>query len=165
MTAAHLAAKGGGYEFQRQNNFEVDIYDVPGMDVLKLALQSAALPSVALEEVALPYLNGQAYAAGRATYETMPLVFRDFVDQNVRVSLNEWWLQHYDPDTEAIGRASTYKKDGQIILYDPAGEAVQTYSLFGCWMQNFVGGTLDYTAADVVTIEATIRFDRAKLDV
>tara|TARA_R110000824_G_scaffold39368_3_gene119161 strand:- start:266 stop:832 length:567 start_codon:yes stop_codon:yes gene_type:complete len=164
MGAGFLAAAGGSWEPQRQNAFEVEIYDLPmGEEIISLSVDTASLPSITFGEIELNHLNERRYVAGGVTFETTSLVCKDFVNQDVMKSLNAWSQQVYNPFNGRMGFASDYKKSASIFLYGPDGGSDRAWNLIGCWPQtvNF-GGTLDQSAKDAVsTMELTVRYDRA----
>jgi hypothetical protein len=157
----HLAAAGGAFEPQRQNNWLFSV-NLPGQEDITLGLESSALPSVAVEEIELHYLNIRRYVAGKAVYDTIPLVLKDMVDVGVASAIKEWHEQVYNPTTHKIGLARDYKKFADLILFGPDGDTERIWNLIGCWPISVNYGTLDMTSSEKVLIEATLRFDRAE---
>jgi hypothetical protein len=174
VSADHLAQAEGLFEPQRQSDFAITINGLEGADNIQLALESSALATESNEEIELHYVNERRYVAGKAMYETVPMVIKDFVDVQVRDAIMKWRRSVYNPGPGdvtvggiiipqgGVGLAKNYKKRADIILYAPDGSLERVQTLIGCWPQQVTGGTLDMTASDKVTIELTLRFDRVE---
>jgi len=162
LNADHLAAQEGGYEPQRQSNWELELA-LPGADreTIKLSVVSSSLPPESSDEVELPYGNERRYVAGKTTFDSLPLVVNDFVDQETRAAILRWRRKVYNPATGAVGFAKDYKVDATITLWGPDGTMERECKVQGCWPQAVVPGTLDHGAGDPVQIEVTIRYDKA----
>ncbi len=160
----HLAPGGAASKFepQRQSNWLISIAGVAGENNIRLALEAAALPSVAVEEIPLNFLNTTRWVAGRAIYDTIPLVVKDMVDVGVASAIKDWHEQVYNPETHKIGLAKNYKKVADLVLFGPDGELQRTWSLLGCWPVSVNYGQLDMNSSDKVLIETVLRYDRAR---
>jgi len=164
MGAGFMAAQGGSWEPQRQSNFAVQIYDLDGgTGIISLAVDTASMPNITFGEIELNHLNERTYVAGGVTFETIPLVCKDFVNQDVMLALDNWRKLVYNETNGRIGFAKDYKKRAAIFLYGPDGGSDRRFNLVGCWPQAInYGGTLDQAGKEAVSqIEVTIRYDRA----
>lgn len=162
LSADHLAAQAGGFEPQRQSNWEFEIALGGGdRDVIKLSAVSFALPTGTNEEVELAYGNERRYLAGKMTWDTSSLMLNDFVDQDTRLAILNWRREVYDPNNGNIGLASDYKKDATVTLYGPDGTMERQCKLTGCWPVNEPAGDLDHGSSEAVQMELTIRYDKA----
>lgn len=133
-----------------------------GGGVIELALDSSALPTHMVEEIELNYLNERRYIAGRAAFESIPLVVKDMVDVGVASACKMWFEQVHNPQTHKIGLARDYKKIADLILMGPDGTMERTWRLHGCWPTAINYGQLDMNSNDIVRIEMNLRFDRAE---
>ena len=161
--ADHLANEKGDFEPQRTSNWEFEIA-VTGGATIKLSMVSGALPNETNEPIELNYGNEKRYVAGKVSFETFPLVCRDYVDQSTRDDIIEWRRLVYDPATGSVGLASDYKKDATITLYDPEGTAIRRCRLKGCWPSAVNHGALSYEEDGAINIEVTIRYDKPVWD-
>lgn len=170
ISARRFANPGGGFEPQLQNRFEITIDLGVGLggaaafEPLTIATMSSALPTVTLEEIEIPSGNDRVYVPGKATFETVPIVFRDFIDEPVRDVMDDWFEQCYDARTGRIGYASDCKKNGIWTILGPDRSYRRSYILEGIWVQTYNGGTLDVSASELVQIEGTFRYDFAYRD-
>lgn len=142
MTSAHIAPQGGGFEPQRTNNFEIQLYGVPGQDLIVLSTASFAQAASKNQAITLGYLNDNTKVAGAASHDDASLTVRDFVDAQTYASLMAWRKLVYDPDNGNIGFASSYKKQGHVILLAPDGSVERKFKLVGVWPTEVKGGQL-----------------------
>jgi hypothetical protein len=173
ISANHLA--GGLFEPQRESDFLIEIHGIQGgKGTITLSLESSALATESNETVELHFLNEVRYVAGKARYETVPLVVKDFVDVPTRDLLYQWRRQVYNPGpvdrsfgnfvvpVGGIGMARLYKKRADILLFSPSGTHTRVQTLIGVYPEQVVGGTLNMTSSEKVLIEMTLRFDRVE---
>lgn len=161
--ARHIANAEGDFAPQHENNWLIEIGGLDGdaKDLITLSLVSSALPPESNEEISLPYGNETRYVAGKAQFDPIPLVVRDYVDRPVRAALMAWRRQVYDPETGNVGLPSQYKKQAEIILQASNGTLSRSCRLIGIWPQALNPGTLSMDSANPVQIEMTLRYDRA----
>jgi len=145
------------FEPQRVYNFSLAIN---GLQETIMALESMSLPTKMVSEIELNFVNERRYVAGRASYESIPVIVKDAVDQRVAREINDWHESVYDPANGTIGYASRYKRDAQIIMFGPDGSAKRTWNLMGCFPTAVNFGNLDYNSDDVVRIDMQLRYDK-----
>lgn len=159
----HIANQAGDFVPQHQNMWLLEIADLPGgddKDLITLSLHSGAMPNESNEEVIIPYGNENRYVAGKAVYETMPLVIKDWVDRATRLALVNWRRQVYDPSTGNVGLPSEYKKTGELILQASNGTLLRRTRLIGLWPLSMEGGELTMEGAEQMLVTVTLRYDR-----
>lgn len=162
--ARHIANQAGDFVPQHQNNWLVEIAGLEGddKDLIVLSLVSSNLPTEANNIIELPYGNEIRKVAGKATFEDIPLIVRDYVDRDVRGALVRWRRQVYDTRTGNVGLPSEYKKTAEMILQATNGTQLRTVRLIGVWPSTMNPGALDMASADPVQIEMTLTYDRAE---
>jgi hypothetical protein len=161
LSAKNLAAQSGGYEPQRQSNWEFAVA-LANQELIKLSAVTFTLPNESSEDVALPYGNETRYVAGKTMFDQATLDLRDFVDKDTRKAIVDWRKEVYDPDSGRIGLARDYKKDATLTLYGPDGTMERKCKLQGCWPMAVNHGQADHSSSDVVLISVTLRYDIAK---
>ena len=161
MGAAHLAPQGGGYEPQRKYDFELELYGVPGQEVIKLSCESFDPPAATNDPIELGYLNEVVKVAGQAKWSTGAVVVRDMVDQPVFSSIMQWKKQVHDPETGNTGLASTYKKQGELVLIGPDGSAEKRYKMLGIWPQEVKAEQVSNMDSNLFKINITLSCDKA----
>lgn len=158
LGASHLASDN--WEVQRQNNFEISIAGVGGR-TLTLAVEAGFLPAESNEIIELNFGNSKVKVAGIANFEDGTLSLRDAIAQDIEKIVVDWRKQVYDPETDRVGLAVNYKKQGRVIQWAPDGSMERTWKIIGCWPSTVNYGTLDYTASDKKLIEITLTYDKA----
>lgn len=161
VNATHLApGPGGKYEPQRAFDWLLEL-QVPGQEEIKLAVQSAFVPTELNEPIELHYGNEVQFVAGKARFEAGQISVRDFVSPDLNQLISDWRKLVYDAKTGVIHYATSYKRTGNLMLLDPEGAVKKTWHLVGLWPQSVNYGQLDYSQNDVVHIEIALVFDRA----
>jgi len=124
-------------------------------------------PSVTFEEVEIPVYNSRAYLAGRHSFEPITLNLREDVNNSVQKLVGEQLQKQFDffeMSTAASG--IDYKFTTRIEILDGGNGAntpniLETFELYGCFIQNANYNQLTYSANDPVSITLSIRFDNA----
>lgn len=160
VSADHIAAQNGAFEPQRKNNFTLRI-DVGNGNVVQRSLDSFPLPKGGNEEIAVNFGNEVRKVAGRAIFDNLELVLKDFVDTPAAQGMIAWRKQVYDPTSGAIGWARNYKKEGEVVMFGPDGTRERAWRLIGCWPSRMDPGGGDMNAAENNKITTVITIDKA----
>ena len=103
--------------------------------------------------------------AGKPALQPITLILHDTVSTDIAATLNGWFNLVYDIKGNFVGHPSDYKASGKLIQYNPQGEQVRTWDLFGLW-PSAVGFASDFDSdsdSDFVEFTATIEVDRVEL--
>jgi hypothetical protein len=149
------------YEPKRQNRFILRFPSSLGIN--EWYVESTARPHIIINPVAIPFLNTETYVAGKFTWQTIPVVFRDPIGPSASQSLMEWVRLHAESVTGRMGYAAGYKKDIDLEMLDPTGVVVEKWILYGTFLTDVNFNTLAYTSDSLATINATLRMDRCVL--
>jgi len=127
-----------------------------------LVLQSASRPNFKFAEPEMHHDQEVAYFAGKQTWEPVSMKWYD-VEQNPDVSdtIYQWLRTVVDLPTATVYAPSVYKQQATLEMVGAAGNTTETWIMCNAWPKEVNWGDLDYTATDIVTIEATLRYDRA----
>ena len=124
-------------------------------------------PNVSFEQMTLDVYNSRVYLAGKHTWEPITLNLREDVNNNVQKLVGEQLQKQFD-FFEQSGAASgiDYKFVTRIEILDGGNGAntpnvLDTFELYGCFVQNANYNTLAYSANEPVTIALSIRYDNA----
>ena len=171
LAADHLAATTGGYEPQRRNHYQLVLgldqlgFGADEDELITLSVVRAFLPNEGNEEIAIPWKNETQYVAGRRTLESGTVAVRDFVDKRTAEIIYQWRSRVYDPFSGGVGYAIDYKVDADLLLTGPDGaefhDNERYWKLLGCWPQAINPGELNDESNEIVTLELTLRFDKA----
>lgn len=163
------------WEPQRTNNFEISfpglgqLYSIDGgiampsnaSDILTLSTKSVTYPSTNVEKLTVNYGNNSINFAGKPSYSDVTIDFNDFVGVQTDRILSAWHKLVYDPKTEKIGRATSYKRDGYLKEFSPDGEYLRTIQLRGCFPGNYTPGDFDNDDNSIRRISVTFYVDVA----
>lgn len=156
LSADHIAARNGAFEPQRKNNFTLRLS--VGGRIIQQALSSFPLPKEANDVIEVNFGNEQRKVAGRATFENLELVLKDYADQPVMSTLVTWRRRVYLPSTGAIGLARDYKEQGEVVMFAPNGTLQRRWRISGVWPSRMDpgGGDMEANAQNLVTMTLTI---------
>lgn len=122
------------YEPQRNNNFEVHIYGLSNLKTVDtkmnvpqdIAEQSLTLSAVSVGQIStnvgvltVPYGNTKVKYAGLPEISDSDIVYNDYIGKSTERVIAAWHSLVFDPKTEKIGLASSYKKRALLIETAP----------------------------------------------
>jgi hypothetical protein len=131
---------------------------------LKLTVRDFSAPTMELSVIEVGYGNNKAKYAGTPTFGGGSITYNDFIGLNTEKILTSWWNQGYNTKTQAVGRASKYKKDATIFEYDPSGVFVRSWNLYGCWLKSFDLGQYSNENNDKRALSCAIEYDFCTLN-
>ena len=124
-------------------------------------------PTVNFEELEIPVYNSRAYLAGRPTWEPITLNLREDVNNSVQKLVGEQLQKQFDFfEQSSAASGIDYKYTTRIEILDGGNGAntpnvLETFELYGCFIQNANYNTLAYSSNEPVTIQLAIRYDNA----
>jgi hypothetical protein len=149
------------YEPKRQNRFILRFPSSLGIN--EWYVESTSRPTITINATPIPFLNTETYVAGRFSWGTVPVTFRDPIGPSAAQALMEWVRLHAESVTGRMGYAAGYKKNIDLELLDPTGVVVEKWIMEGTFLTNVAFGTLAYGSEGLATISATLRPDRCIL--
>ena len=181
----HLAANPNMFEVQRENNFEFIVTDIDGIvragmegtedDIVRILKNAQEVISLSVVRTSVPHFtqgtievkrgNSTLKYAGNPQFPTGSLEVNDFIGADTKSVLQAWQNLSYNVRTEKVGLASEYKKDCYLVEYAPDGQVVRQWRMHGCWISGLSEGDYNAEANGKKTIQATIEYDRAEIDV
>ena len=156
VSADHIG--NTSFEPQRKSNFTVRI--PIGSTLIQFSLDTFDFPKEANEVLKVNFGNEERKVAGRATYNNLNLVLKDFADQPVMQQILAWRRLVYNPANGAIGYASQYKRQGDAVWFGPDGSGSRRVTLVGAWPSSIDMGSGDMNGNDQNKITAVITIDR-----
>jgi len=124
-------------------------------------------PQVAFNQIEIPIYNSRVYLAGRPEWQASTIQFRDDAGGQVAKLVGEQVQKQFD-FMEQSGAAAgiDYKFITRCEILDGgngANEAtvLETWEMYGCYLQDINYNNVDYSTNDPVTITAQIRYDNA----
>ena len=149
------------YEPKRKNRFILTFDSSLGIN--SWFVESTARPQITINPVEIPFLNTSTYVAGRFTWNTINVTFRDPIGPSAAQALMEWVRLHAESVTGRMGYAAGYKKDIDLEMLDPTGVVVEKWILYGTFLTDVNFGALSYSQDALADITASLRMDRCVL--
>lgn len=162
------------WEPQRTNNFELQIMDIgnltsidgglsmPGnsSELLTLSTKSVGGFNTSISNIQVQYGNNSINFAGKPTYDSIAISFNDYIGINTERIIMAWSRLVYDPKTQKIGRASSYKKNGYLLEFSPDGDFVKMWQAEGCFPGNVNFSDYDNESNNIRNINVTMYVDK-----
>jgi len=114
-------------------------------------------------EVTLNHINIQRKVKGKTVWNDVQMTLFDPITPSGAQAVMQWVRLHHESATGRDGYASIYKKDITLNQLSPLGEVIEEWKLKGCYLSEVNFGSLDWSAEDVVMIDATLNYDWALL--
>ena len=124
-------------------------------------------PNLTFDTVTLDVYNSKVYAAGKHTWEPITLTLRDDVNNSVSKLVGEQIQKQFDFfEQSSAASGIDYKFTSRIEMLDGGNGAtapgiLETWELYGSYVQSVNYNTLAYATSDPVTITLSIRYDNA----
>jgi hypothetical protein len=124
-------------------------------------------PTVSFEEMEIPVYNSRAYLAGRHAWEPIELNLREDVNNRVQKLVGEQLQKQFDFfEQSSAASGIDYKFTTRVEILDGGNGAntpnvLETFELYGCFIQNANYNQLAYDANEPVTVTLSIRYDNA----
>ena len=124
-------------------------------------------PSLTFDETILDVYNSRVYLAGKHTWDPLTINIRDDVNNSVTRLCGEQIQKQFDFFEQSSASSGTdYKFTGRIEMLDGGNGAnavtvLETWELYGAYVQNINYNTMAYATSDPATITLTVRYDNA----
>ena len=155
-----------------QYRFRVNFinFGIPGSDQgLSLTKQviDCARPQVQFDEITLNVYNSRMYLAGKHTWQPLTVNIRDDASGTVAKAVGAQLQKQLDfVEQASAATGQDYKFQANIQILDGGNGTIdpgvlETWELYGCFLQQANYQTLNYGTSDAVTIALTLRYDNA----
>ena len=124
-------------------------------------------PNVTFDQMTVDIYNSRVYLAGKHTWEPITINLREDVSNNVQKLVGEQLQKQFDFfEMSSAASGSDYKFVTRIEILDGgnganAANVLETYELYGCYVENANYNTLNYASSEPVTVTLSIRYDNA----
>ena len=124
-------------------------------------------PSAVFNEQTIDVYNSKVYLIGKPNWETVAVKLRDDAGGNVSKLVGEQIQKQFDfAEQSSASSGIDYKFVLKFEMLDGgnganAANVLETWELYGAFINNVAYGDMDYASNDPATIELTIRFDNA----
>jgi hypothetical protein len=130
----------------------------------------ATRPKVKFEEIKIPVYNSQIYLAGKPEWDPIEITFRDDASGTIQTLVGQQLQKQFDFTEQASARSGIDYKFTTVLEILDGGNATEnagniqildTFRIYGCFIQNADYGDLKYEGNEVVTVKLSIRYDNA----
>ena len=124
-------------------------------------------PNVSFEDIQVDVYNSRVYLAGKHTWEPITITLREDVSNNVQKFVGEQLQKQLDFfEMSSAASGSDYKFVTRMEILDGGNGAnapsvLETFELYGCYVESANYNTLNYAESAPVTVTLTIRYDNA----
>ena len=124
-------------------------------------------PNLSFAEITLPVYNSTMYLAGKHTWAPMNINIRDDASNTVSKLVGQQLQKQMDfVEQASAATGQDYKFQTNIEILDGGNGAaapivLETWELYGCFLQTANYNTLNYATNEAVTIALTLRYDNA----
>ena len=124
-------------------------------------------PNVSFDQMTVDIYNSRVYLAGKHTWEPITINLREDVSNNVQKMVCEQLQKQFDFfEQSSAASGADYKFVTRIEILDGgnganAASVLETFELYGCYLESTNYNTLNYATSEVVTIALTVRYDNA----
>lgn len=139
--------------------FKIDNVSDDGASALP-PLKSAR-PSLNFKEMEAQHLNETVFFPGKPEWKPITLTLFDLDGKENKVI--DWIKQVYDASAGdwLPSCDGTFKKRCTLELYNGCGDVIETWIFENAWPQSVEWGDLDMADSNFITIDITLRYDRA----
>jgi len=122
-------------------------------------------PDLNFEQITLDVYNSRVYMAGKHTWNPITINIRDDVNNAVTKLVGEQIQKQFDFfEQSSAASGIDYKFTARIEMLDGGGgsstpNVLETFELYGAYIEAVNYQTLAYATSDAVTIQLTIRYD------
>ena len=124
-------------------------------------------PNVSFETITVDVYNSKVFLAGKHTWEPITLNLREDVSNNVQKLVGSQLQKQFDFfEQSSAASGQDYKFVTKIEILDGGNGAnavgiLETFELYGCYLESANYNTLAYSTNDPVTVALSIRYDNA----
>jgi len=150
----------GGSEPIRKNHFELYI-DKLGRDTC-LAIREVPDFGSSNNVIEIAEGNKSVKIAGKLAVDGGDIVLDDLDSPDVVAACKSWREQVYNPASGRLGRASDYKSDGVLQVFDVTGTMVRELTLIGIWPSSLRDGNKSSEEDSPNRISLTLSIDEIR---
>ena len=150
----------------RVNFLNFGVGSTAGLSLTKQVIDCAR-PQVQFQEITLPVYNSTLYLAGKHQWQTLAVNIRDDASGSVSKAVGQQLQKQLDfVEQASAATGQDYKFQTNIQILDggngtAAPVVLETWELYGCFVQTANYNTLNYGTNEAVTIALTLRYDNA----
>ncbi len=153
--------------FKVKSRWMFNIQGISDDGTSALPPQKSARPSLTFKEMEAQHLNETIFFPSKPEWKPMQLTLYDIAlancDNSRAKAVVNWINVVYNANggTWSPSCNGNFKKNCTLTMFDGCGNTVETWTFENAWPQVVEWGELDMAEASVVTMDITLRYDRA----
>jgi len=150
--------------FKHKFRWLFKIPDICASGVNSLPPAKGARPNISFKEMEVQHINETLYYPSKPEWKPITLVLFDL--KRNRHPVFDWFKNIYNPcngEWKASGE-NNFKKTVTLELYDGCGNVIEEWRYDNAWPQAIEFGELDMGISEYLTIDITLRYDRAVIE-
>jgi len=135
----------------------------------------AARPTLTFKEMEAQHLNETIYFPQKPDWKPINLTLYEPRSRTNPHPIFEWIKKGYNPDPDSEWKPSVIEgaagppqalkvPEARLELYDGCGEIMEKWKFETVYPQVINFGDLDMSSGDIVTVDVTLRYDRAFIE-
>ncbi len=154
-------------QFRFRVNFLNFGVDVAGGLALTKQVIDVTRPQIQFQEITMPVYNSTVYLAGRYQWNPITCNLRDDASGQISKAIGQQIQKQLDfVEQSSAATGQDYKFQTNIEVLDGgnganAPQVLETWELYGCFVQQANYNNLNYATNDPAQIALTIRYDNA----
>ena len=161
--------------FKRKYRWMFSIQDVAGdpanLSSNALPPSKGSRPSLNFKELEAQHLSETIFYPGKPDWKPITVTLYDIRSYNNPVF--NWIARYYNPETGSLQPSSAFLNtngntlkvpSARLQMYSGCGKVIEEWIFENVWPQAIEFGELDMSQGDVVTIDLTLRYDRAYIN-
>jgi hypothetical protein len=128
---------------------------------------AASRPQLSHDPIQIDAYNSKIYLAGKHTWSPVNITFRDDVDSVLMKQINHQMNRQIDHANQSgIKAGAGYKFGMKVETLDggnPSPNALDTYTLAGCYITQVGYGDLNYAQSDQIAMTITVQYDNCEI--
>lgn len=152
------------WEPKHENRFIMSFSDAAEQTIPAFLIKTSAKPSIQNQVVTLDHINVKRYVKGKSEWQSIQINVYDAIVPSAAQKMMEWIRLHHESATGRNGYSSMYKKNITLESLSPLGEVIESWQLYGAFLDSVNFGKLDWSSDQPVMIDATLRYDWALLE-
>lgn len=128
-----------------------------------LLLRSASRPSFKFSTADMHHNQEIAYFAGKQEWDPITISWYDAEQPNISQGLYDWLTSvvTLEGSNLPVTAPNFYKREATLKMLDGVGNSTEAWTMVGTWPETCNWQDLDYSASDIMSCEASMRYDRA----
>lgn len=152
--------------FKRKYRWMFEIGDIsgdPGLRSRVLPPSKASRPNITFKEIEAQHVSETVYYPGKPDWKPISITLYDI--KNNYNPVFQFIKNYYNPKDGNLSYSNNLKIPIAFLsLFSGCGDTIESWTFENVWPQQIEFGELDMSESAIVTIDLTLRYDRAWIE-